>query len=33
MMPDRIDDDLKAFAEQWRDKHRYDPRRQLREQA
>jgi DnaJ-class molecular chaperone len=33
VMPDRIDDDLKTFAEQWRDKHRYDPRRKLREQA
>jgi len=33
VMPDRIDEDLKAFAEEWRDKHRYDPRRKLREQA
>jgi DnaJ-class molecular chaperone len=33
MMPDRIDEDLKAFAEQWRAKHGYDPRRKLREQA
>jgi len=32
-MPDRIDEDLKAFAEEWRGKHRYDPRRKLREQA
>jgi DnaJ-class molecular chaperone len=33
VMPDRIDDELKTFAEQWRDKHPYDPRRKLREQA
>jgi DnaJ-class molecular chaperone len=33
MMPDRIDEDLKAFAEEWRAKHGYDPRRRLREQA
>jgi DnaJ-class molecular chaperone len=33
MMPDRIDEDLKAFAEEWRAKHGYDPRRKLREQA
>src|SRR5215475_10629521 len=26
VMPDRIDEDLKAFAEEWRGKHRYDPR-------
>jgi hypothetical protein len=32
-MPDRIDEDLKAFAEEWRVKHRYDPRRRHREQA
>jgi hypothetical protein len=32
-MPDRIDEDLKAFAEEWRGKHRYDPRRKHREQA
>jgi hypothetical protein len=24
---------LKAFAEEWRGKHRYDPRRKHREQA
>ena len=33
VMPDRIDDDFKAFAEEWRDNHRYDPRRKLKEQA
>ena len=33
VMPDRIDEELKTFAEEWRDKHRYDPRRKLREQA
>jgi DnaJ-class molecular chaperone len=33
MMPDRIDEDLKAFAEEWRAKHGHDPRRKLREQA
>jgi DnaJ-class molecular chaperone len=32
-MPDRIDEDLKAFAAEWRAKHPYDPRRKLREQA
>jgi DnaJ-class molecular chaperone len=33
MLPDAIDSDLKAFAEEWRDKHGYDPRRKMREQA
>ena len=33
VMPDRVDEDLKSFAEEWREKHRYDPRRKLREQA
>ena len=33
MMPERVDEDLKAFAETWRDKNRYDPRRKLKEQA
>jgi len=28
-----FDEDLKAFAEEWRGKHRYDPRRKHREQA
>ena len=25
VMPERIDPELKAFAEEWREKHRYDP--------
>jgi DnaJ-class molecular chaperone len=33
VMPERLDDDLKAFAEKWRESHRYDPRRKLKEQA
>ena len=33
ILPDRIDDDLKLFAETWREAHRYDPRRKLKEQA
>ncbi len=33
VMPERVDDDLKAFAEKWRESHRYDPRRKLKEQA
>ena len=33
MLPERIDDDLKSFAERWRESHRYDPRRKLKEQA
>ena len=33
VMPERIDDDLKAFAEKWRESHGYDPRRKLKEQA
>lgn len=33
VMPERIDDDLKSFAEKWRESHRYDPRRKLKEQA
>jgi DnaJ-class molecular chaperone len=33
VMPYRVDEDLKAFAEEWRGKHRYDPRRKLKEQA
>src|SRR5262245_47223265 len=33
VLPEGIDDDLKNFAETWREAHRYDPRRQLREQA
>jgi DnaJ-class molecular chaperone len=33
MLPERIDDDLKSFAERWRVAHSYDPRRKLKEQA
>jgi DnaJ-class molecular chaperone len=33
VMPERIDEDLKDFAEKWRESHRYDPRRKLKEQA
>jgi DnaJ-class molecular chaperone len=33
VMPERIDDDLKSFVENWREAHRYDPRRKLKEQA
>jgi len=33
VMPERIDDDLKDFAEKWRESHGYDPRRKLKEQA
>ena len=33
VLPDRVDDDLKALAEAWRAKHSYDPRRKLKEQA
>jgi DnaJ-class molecular chaperone len=33
VMPEHIDDDLKAFAEKWREGHRYDPRRKLKEQV
>jgi DnaJ-class molecular chaperone len=33
VMPDRVDEDLKSFAEKWRESHRYDPRRKLKEQA
>ena len=33
LLPERIDDDLKGFAETWREAHRYDPRRKLKEQA
>jgi DnaJ-class molecular chaperone len=33
VLPERIDDDLKHFAESWREGHRYDPRRKLKEQA
>ncbi len=33
VMPDVVDAELKSFAEEWRQKHRYDPRRKLKEQA
>jgi DnaJ-class molecular chaperone len=33
VLPEPIDDDLKSFAERWRQGHRYDPRRKLKEQA
>jgi DnaJ-class molecular chaperone len=33
VMPERIDDELKDFAETWRKSHAYDPRRKLKEQA
>jgi len=33
MLPETIDEDLKSFAEKWRDDHGYDPRRKLKEQA
>jgi len=33
MLPETIDSDLKEFAESWREKHSYDPRKKLREQA
>ncbi|HEX2446665.1 MAG TPA: DnaJ C-terminal domain-containing protein [Methyloceanibacter sp.] len=33
VMPERMDEELKSFAEKWRESHRYDPRRKLREQA
>lgn len=33
VMPERIDDELKDFAETWRKTHAYDPRRKLKEQA
>ncbi|MEM9590428.1 MAG: DnaJ C-terminal domain-containing protein [Pseudomonadota bacterium] len=32
-MPDKIDDDLKAFIEKWKKTHAYDPRRTMKEQA
>jgi DnaJ-class molecular chaperone len=33
VLPDRVDDELKALAETRRAKHSYDPRRKLKEQA
>jgi DnaJ-class molecular chaperone len=32
-LPERIDPELKAFLESWREQHGYDPRRRLKEQA
>jgi DnaJ-class molecular chaperone len=28
VMPDRVDPELAAFLERWRETHRYDPRRE-----
>jgi DnaJ-class molecular chaperone len=33
VLPDKINEDLKSFAERWRESHPYDPRRKLKEQA
>jgi DnaJ-class molecular chaperone len=33
VLPDSVDDDLKALAEAWRAKHSFDPRRKLKEQV
>lgn len=33
VLPERMDEELKSFAERWRESHRYDPRRKLKEQA
>ena len=33
VMPERVDDDLKSFAQTWREAHCNDPRRKLKEQA
>ena len=33
VMPEKIDDDLKAFIEEWKKTHAYDPRRTMKEQA
>ena len=33
VLPERIDEELKGFTERWREAHRYDPRRKLKEQA
>jgi DnaJ-class molecular chaperone len=33
VLPETIDDELRSFAEKWRERHRYDPRRKLKEQA
>jgi DnaJ-class molecular chaperone len=31
VMPERIDDELRSFAEEWAKKHQYDPRQKLKE--
>jgi DnaJ-class molecular chaperone len=33
MMPEKIDDELKSFAEEWKKSHAYDPRGKLKERA
>ena len=33
MMPEKIDDDLKSFAEEWKKSYAYDPRGKLKERA
>jgi len=33
LMPEKIDDDLKSFAEEWKKSHAYDPRGKLKERA
>ncbi|BAQ17844.1 DnaJ C-terminal domain-containing protein [Methyloceanibacter caenitepidi] len=33
VMPEKVDDELKAFIEEWKTTHAYDPRRTMKEQA
>jgi DnaJ-class molecular chaperone len=33
VMPEKIDDELRAFIEEWKKTHAYDPRRTMKEQA
>jgi DnaJ-class molecular chaperone len=33
VMPERVDQDLETFLEKWREKHRYDPRADLRRET
>ncbi|WP_425283598.1 J domain-containing protein [Methyloceanibacter stevinii] len=33
VMPEKVDDELKAFIEEWKKTHAYDPRRTMKEQA
>jgi len=33
VMPEKIDDELKTFIEEWKKTHAYDPRRTMKEQA